>query len=190
MRMAFIIFDNMTMLDLVGFHNTVTWLKKRNYMDDLTWHFCSNKGEVIDDRGMIIKADYILHDLSTFDAIFIPGGMATRQLIHDDAFMDWVQTAHSVKYKISVCTGALILGAAGFLKDKKVTTNPLEYDLLEPYCKEVLHSRVVKDGDLYTGGGITASIDLGLFFIESITCKEVTRDIQKYLDYPFYNQKV
>lgn len=187
MKMAFILFDDMTMLDLAGFHNAVTWLKKRNIVEDLSWDFCSNKKAVKDDRGMIIQVDRVNPDLSNYDLIFIPGGIATRQLVHDNSFVDWIRTAQEVKYKVSVCTGALLLGAAGFTKDKTITSNPLALDLLKPYCREVVKRRVMRDGDLFTGGGITASVDLGLFFIESITNKEVVQDIQLYMDYPFYH---
>jgi len=188
MRMAFVIFDNMTTLDFVGFHNAVTWLKKRHFMEDLSWDFCSSKEEVLDDRGMMIKVDHVLPNLSSYDVVFVPGGIATRSLIHDRSFIDWIRTAKEVTYKVSVCTGALLYGAAGFLEGKKATTNPLAYDLLEPYCEEVIKLRVFRDGNIFTGGGITASIDLGLFFVESITSRAVARDIQVYMDYPYYDQ--
>ncbi|SEO55383.1 DJ-1/PfpI family protein [Paenibacillus sp. OV219] len=187
MRMAFILFDDMTTLDFSGFHNAVTWLKKRNILEDLSWDYCSNKEVVKDDRGMSIQVDHVLPDLSVYDLIFIPGGIATRQLIHDPIFIDWIRTAQEVEYKVSVCTGALLLGAAGLTKDKTITTNPLALDLLEPYCKEVVKVRAMRNGDVFTGGGITASIDLGLFFIEAITNKEVVQEIQTYMDYPYYN---
>lgn len=188
MKMAFVLFDDMTTLDFVGFHNAVTWLEKRRIIQDLSWDYCSNKKDVKDDRGLNIQVDRVYPHLSEYDLIFIPGGIATRHLIHDKAFVEWIQTAKDVKYKVSVCTGALLLGAAGFIKDKKITTNPLAIDLVEPYCKEIVEARVMRDGDVFTGGGITASIDLGLFFIESISNTEVVQEIQKYMDYPFYAQ--
>jgi cyclohexyl-isocyanide hydratase len=136
---------------------------------------------------MTIIADRVLPDLAEYDLVFIPGGAATRELIHDKAFVEWIQTARDAKYKASVCTGALLLGAAGFTKDKTITTNPLALDLLKPYCKEVVKARAMRDGDVFTGGGITASIDLGLFFVESIANKEAVLEIQKRMDYPYYN---
>ncbi len=186
MKMAFILFDDMTTLDLAGFHNAVTWLKKRSFMESLTWDYCSDKEEVTDDRGMRIKADRVLPHLSEYDLVFIPGGMGTRRLADDVAFVDWIRTAQDVRYKTSVCTGALLLGAAGFTRDKTITTNPLVLDLLRPYCKEVVLSRAMRDGDVYTGGGITASIDLGLFMVETLTSKETAQEIQKLMDYPYY----
>ncbi len=186
MKMAFILFDDMTTLDLAGFLNAVTWLKKRSFMESLTWDYCSDKEEVTDDRGMRIKADRVLPHLSEYDLVFIPGGMGTRRLADDVAFVDWIRTAQDVRYKTSVCTGALLLGAAGFTRDKTITTNPLALDLLRPYCKEVVKTRAMRDGDVYTGGGIAASVDLGLFMVETLTSKETAQEIQKLMDYPYY----
>ncbi|MFC5403438.1 DJ-1/PfpI family protein [Cohnella soli] len=187
--MAFILFDDMTMLDFSGFHNAVTWLKKCGVMDDLTWDYCSGSSTVRDDRGMVVQADAVYPDLSTYDLIFIPGGIGTRTLIHDQAFIEWIRAAKDVPYKFSVCTGALVLGAAGFTKDRTITTNPLSLELLEPYCKEVVKARAMRDGDVFTGGGITASIDLGLFFIETITNRAIMQEIQLRMDYPYYKSK-
>ncbi|ANE45594.1 thiamine biosynthesis protein ThiJ [Paenibacillus swuensis] len=186
MKMAFILFDDMTTLDFSGFHNAVTWLKKLDIVEDLSWDLCSTHKEVKDDRGMIITVDKVTPDLSEYNLIFTPGGVATRQLIHDKPFVDWLQTAQEVQYKVSVCTGALLLGAAGFTKEKTITSNPLALDLVKPYCKEVVKARVLRDGDLFTGGGITCSVDLGLFFIESIYSKETAQEVQRYMDYPYY----
>ncbi|WP_308640093.1 DJ-1/PfpI family protein [Paenibacillus silvisoli] len=184
--MAFILFDGMTTLDLAGFHNAVTWLKKREIVEELEWEYCGDKQEVTDDRGMTIKANRVMPDLSGYDLVFIPGGMATRQLIHKCEFVAWIQTAKSVPFKVSVCTGALIWGAAGVLQDKKATTNPLALELLEPFCKEVVQARAVRDGDVFTSGGITASIDLGLFVVETLTNKETAQEVQTWMDYPYY----
>lgn len=186
MKMAFVLFDGMTTLDMAGFHNAVTWLHKKGYRDDLSWEFCGPAPMVEDDRGMRIQTDRILPHLSEFDLVFIPGGMATRTLIHDDAFMDWIRTAETVAYKVSVCTGALILGKAGFAEGRTITTNPLAYDELKPYCTKVARERFVRDGNLFTGGGITASVDLGLFFVESLYGLPIAQEIKTLMDYPFY----
>ena len=79
-------------------------------------------------------------------------------------------SALHVKYKISICTGSLILGAAGFLKDKKATTNFQEFELLKSYCNNVVEDRIVDEEGIITAGAITASIDLGLYL-----CKKWAR---------------
>ncbi|OBZ13021.1 DJ-1/PfpI family protein [Bacillus sp. FJAT-26390] len=186
MKMAFILFDSMTTLDFTGFYEAVTWMGILKAKETMSWDFCSNKEEITDDRGLTMKIDRVLPDLSAYDLVFIPGGLSTRQLRYDPDFMSWIQTARDVPYKVSVCTGALILGAAGYLHGKKATTNPSAYDLLAPYCEEVIKERYVRDGNVFTGGGVSASIDLGLFVVESLTNEAVARKIQEKMDYPYY----
>ena len=72
-------------------------------------------------------------------------------------FLNWIRTASDCKYKISICTGSLILGAAGFLKGKKATTNFQEYEALRPYCAEVLTDRIVDDQNTITAGAVSSS---------------------------------
>ncbi|WJH33693.1 DJ-1/PfpI family protein [Paenibacillus sp. CC-CFT747] len=186
MKMAFVLFDGMTFMDLAGFYEAITWLGILKIKENVSWRFCADQPEVKDDRGMKVKADLVLPPLSQFDLVFLPGGMATRKLRFDEAFMEWIRTAESVPYKVSVCTGALLWGAAGFLEGKRATTNPSAYDLLAPYCAEVVKARAVKDGDSFTGGGVTASVDLGLFMVEKLTDSETVRQVQKKLVYPYY----
>lgn len=189
MKMAFILFDQMTTLDFVGFYDAVTRLGILKAKEHMSWDFCSNKDQITDDRGLTMKINHVYPELSGYDVVFIPGGMATRQLRYDSEFISWIKTARDVPYLVSVCTGALILGAAGFLKDKRATTNPSAYELLEPYCSEVVKERFIRDGNIFTGGGVSASIDLGLFFIESITSNDVARQVQEKMDYPYYEPK-
>ena len=137
MKMAFIVFDGMTTLDLTGFTESITRLRMLNAIENVSWDFCAIHGEITDDRGMTISIKNFALDLSGYDLIFVPGCMATRQLRYDVDFIAWLQTAKDVKYKVSVCTGALLLGAAGFLEGKRATTNPSAYELLVPYCNEV-----------------------------------------------------
>lgn len=187
MKIAYILFDKMTTLDFVGFYEAVSWLKILNAKEDVSWDLCAIHEEITDDRGMTIKIKHISPDLSKYDLIFIPGGMSTRELRYDTEFVSWIQSARDVEYKVSVCTGALLLGAAGFLTGKMATTNPSAYELLIPYCTEVVKARIVRDGNIFTGGGVSASIDLGLYLVESLTNTDVTETIKKMMDYPYYH---
>jgi transcriptional regulator GlxA family with amidase domain len=186
MKIAYILFDKMTTLDFVGFYDAVSWLKILKAKEGVTWDLCANKEEITDDRGMTIKIKHVYPDLSQYDLIFITGGMPTRELRYDKEFVSWIQSASGAQYKVSVCTGALLLGAAGFLTGKMATTNPSAYDLLTPYCSEVVRARIVRDGDTFTGGGVSASIDLGLYLVESLTNMDVAEKVQKMMDYPYY----
>lgn len=185
MRIALVLFNGVTFLDFVGFYDVIYRLNLFDKTKGTTWDICGLVEEVTDELGMKVKVNVIKPDLSDYDLVFIPGGMGTRKLKDDAVFIDWIKTAELAKYKISVCTGSLLWGAAGFLKDKKATTHPKVYDLLEPYCLEVIKSRIVKDGNIITAGGVTTSIDLGLFIIELFAGAEAANVVKKQLDYPY-----
>ncbi|MGM0885121.1 MAG: DJ-1/PfpI family protein [Bacillota bacterium] len=186
MKMAYIMFDQMTTMDFAGFYEVVAWMGVLGKKENLSWDFCSNKEEITDDRGMKIKIQRVYPNLSSYNLVFIPGGMSTRKLRFDSEFISWIQTSRDVEYKVSVCTGSLLLGAAGFLTGRKATTNPSAYDLLSPYCSEIIKKRVVRDGNIFMGGGAGASMDTGLFFVESVTDDSFVKLVQEKTDYPFY----
>lgn len=186
MKIAFILFRGMTSLDFVGFYDPVTRLKNMGYIKDLSWDFCGVEEQVQDFNGLTLGVHKVKPDLSQYDMIFIPGGFEVRGLMFDAGFLEWLQGARDVRYKVSVCTGSLLLGAAGFLKEKKATTHPAEYDLLQNYCREVVRERIVQDGTVITGGGVAASVDLGLFLCELLAGRDTAAEIQVQMDYPYY----
>jgi len=183
MKIAFIIFDGITMLDLAGVYEPVTRLKHAGYLPDLAWDFCAIGPQAVDHDGLKIIPNKIKNDLSEYDAIIVPGGKGTRELMHDETFIKWIQSASKIPWKISVCTGSLILGAAGFLKGKKATTHFEAYELLKPFCKEVLYDRIVEDGDCITAGAVTSSIDLGLYLCRKWAGGEADIMIRYKMDY-------
>lgn len=188
MKAALIVFDRMTYLDFVGFYDPVTRLKSMNILPDFEWRICSNRKQVADDRGptgMTMIAESVLEPLDRYDLLFVPGGMGTRTLQHDREFIAWLQSAAPVKRKISVCTGSLLLGAAGFLRGKRATTHPSALKELEPYCNKVLTDRIVDEGDVITGGGVSAAIDLGLHVVEQLAGAEARARIAKQMCYPY-----
>ncbi|MFD2613119.1 DJ-1/PfpI family protein [Paenibacillus gansuensis] len=190
MKIALILFDGLTFLDLVGFYDVIYRLKQFEPTAGASWDFCALKEDITDELGLTVKAGVIKPDLSQYDMVFIPGGMGTRQLRFDLQFIDWLKTASQVKYKVSVCTGSLLMGAAGFLSSSKATTHPLAYELLEPYCREVIRSRIVKDGNLITAGGVSTSIDLGLYLIRLFAGSEAEKQVKQQIDYPYATQGI
>jgi transcriptional regulator GlxA family with amidase domain len=187
MKAALIIFDRMTVLDFVGFYDAVTRLKSMNLMPDFDWRICSGKRQVTDDRGagLGIVADSTGESLEGYDLLFVPGGQGTRTLQHDKDFIAWLKSAEKVELKTSVCTGALLLGAAGYLRGRQATTHPGAYKELEPYCSAVLRKRVVDEGGVITAGGVSSSIDLGLHVVRRLAGAEARDRIARQMDYPY-----
>lgn len=183
MRAAFILFDKMTSLDLVGVYDPLTRLKSMNLMPDFSWDICARTPAVSDDRGLTFQASVVDQPLSGYDLLIVPGGFGTRPLQYDRAFVRWLKTADPVPLKASVCTGSLLLGAAGFLKQKRATTHPAAVEELRPYCDNISDKRVVDDGDIVTAGGVTAAIDLGLYLVERLAGRPIRARIAKQMDY-------
>jgi transcriptional regulator GlxA family with amidase domain len=183
MKIAYIIFDGITLLDFIGIYDPISRLQSLNYLPNLTWDICSFTNSVSDNFGLEIKPTKIRESLEDYDAIIIPGGFGTRELQFDGDFIEWIKTATNTKYKISICTGSLILGAAGFLNGKKATTNYQEYETLKPYCKEVLKNRIVEDENIITAGAVSSSIDLGLYLCGKWAGENAKNEIRKRMDY-------
>lgn len=186
MKIAFIMFNNFTFLDLIGFYDVVTRLKSMNFIEDLNWDMCALTEEVSDDKNLIVKSTKVNEPLNGYDMIYIPGGMGTRQLQYDKEFISWIKTAKDVNLKVSVCTGSLILGAAGYLENKEATSHENAIEDLNQYTNKAIYKRIIDEENIITGSGVSTSIDLGLYVVEKLTSKEVREKIAKQMDYPYY----
>ena len=183
MKLAFIIFNDITSLDFIGIYDPLSRLKSLKFLPDLTWDVCAFTPTVTDNFGLEFRPDQVQNELGIYDAIVVPGGFGTRNLQWDQPFIDWIKTAEKTEYKVSICTGSLILGAAGFLKGKKATTHFDEYETLKPYCKEVLKGRIVEDSKVITAGAVSSSIDLGLYLCNKWAGAKAEQEIRKRMDY-------
>jgi cyclohexyl-isocyanide hydratase len=184
-KLAFVIFDNMTALDFIGLYDPLTRLKRMGFLPELRWDICAFTETVTDDRGLKFMPTKDQAPFAGYDWLVVPGGNGTQQLQHAAAVMAWLHTARGCPWKVSVCTGSLLLGAVGYLQGKAATTHPKFFEALPPYCAEVLEQRVVESGDVITGRGGTSAIDLGLYLCEKVAGEAVTEQIRTQMDYPY-----
>lgn len=183
MKIAYVLYDGITLLDFIGVYDPLSRLKTMDYIADLSWDLCAVKAEVQDSFGLTIACTAVQKSLHNYDMIFIPGGFGSRPLQSDRSFLSWLKTAEAVPLKTSVCTGSLLLGAAGFLRKKRATTHFDEYEVLKKYCREMLIDRIVDDEDVITAGAVASSLDLGLYLCEKLAGKEAANEISKRMDY-------
>ncbi|MBD1943452.1 DJ-1/PfpI family protein [Coleofasciculus sp. FACHB-712] len=183
MNVAFIIYTGMTALDFIGVYDPVTRLKTMNFIADLEWDICAHSPEVSDNAGLRFPPNKVGESLQPYDMIIVPGGIGTRNLVDDPELMTWLKTSATCKFKVSVCTGSLLLGAAGFLQGKTATTHPNAFQDLQKYCKSVVNKRVVDEGDVITARGVTSAIDLGLYLCEKFAGYEIKEKIRQQMDY-------
>jgi len=187
LKIAFIIYEGMTALDFIGVYDPLTRLKTMGFMPDLEWEVCALSETVADISGMRFSATRSAGPLQGFDLLVVPGGFGTRELLKEtpDAthFIDWLKSAADCPLKTSVCTGSLLLGAAGFLQGKEATSHPSALRDLEQFGAQPLAQRVVDAGEVISAGGVSAAIDLGLYLVEKLAGAEVRSKIQRQMDY-------
>lgn len=136
------------------------------------------------ERGLIIVPSVTVDECPPLDVLVVPGGPGQQRLMEDDAVLGFLrrQAAHA-KYVASVCTGALVLGAAGLLSGRRATTHWLSMPLLSLFGATAVSERVVVDGNLVTGGGCTAGMDFALQLAALLRGEAIAQRIQLQLEY-------
>lgn len=183
MKAAFVIYDGMTALDFVGVYDALTRLKTMSFIPGFEWEICARTEQVTDGSGLRFTPTITRGGLEVFDVVIVPGGYGARKLAGDTEFISWLRSSENCKLKASVCTGSLLLGAAGFLKGKRATTHRSAFDELRPFCETVVDEKVVDEGDIITARGVTSSIDLGLYLCEKLAGRAARERIQRQMDY-------
>jgi len=183
MKTAYILFDNITLLDFIGVYDPLSRLRSQGHLPDFSWDLCALTPTVTDSFGLQISVDLVAPDLSGYDLIVVPGGHGTRALRYDPRLLDWLGTATNVPLKTSVCTGALLLGAAGFLRGHRATTHFSEYEALAPYCATVVRETLVDDGKVITAGAVASSLELGLYLCQKFVGSERSESIRRSMAY-------
>jgi len=172
MNIAILIFDRLTALDAIGPYEVLSRLP------DVDLRFVSGAtGEKRTDTGSLgLSADATLGEVPDPDVLLIPGGEGNRPLLDDAETLDWVRGAHATtKWTTSVCTGSLVLGAAGLLEGKRATSHWAYRDELRNYGAEPVSERVVVDGKVVTAAGVSSGIDMAL----RLTALEYGDDLAK-----------
>jgi transcriptional regulator GlxA family with amidase domain len=183
MEIALLLYDGMAALDAVGPYEVL-----RNVPGWEVRTVAPAKGEVRDERGtMGLVADRALAEVRGADVVLVPGGRGgrgNRPLLQDEGLLAWLREIDgTTKWTTSVCTGSLLLGAAGLLEGKRATTNWLELDALRAYGADPVGGRFVEDGKTITAAGVTAGIDMALHLVAREVGPEVAQAIQLGIEY-------
>ena len=180
MRIAFLLFPNVTQLDLTGPAQVLSRLGGDARLD-LVW---KTLDPVPTDAGFSIVPTATFADLPAADILCVPGGMGVNSVIEDDEAIAWVvQVGGAATWVTSVCTGSLILGAAGLLKGYRATTHWAWHEYLALFGAEPVKARTVVDRNRVTGGGVTAGIDFALTLTALIKGEDHARMLQLGFEY-------
>jgi transcriptional regulator GlxA family with amidase domain len=180
MRIAILVFDRLTALDAIGPYEVLSRLPGAELRLVAT-----EPGLKRTDTGALgVQADLALGELADPDVVLVPGGAGSRPLMEDTEVLDWLRAAHERStWTSSVCTGALVLGAAGILKGKRATTHWAFLERLAELGAETVNERVVEDGKVMTAAGVSAGIDMALTLAARIAGDAVAQAIQLGIEY-------
>ena len=178
-EIGLLIFPDITQLDMTGPYEV--FIKFPDARVHLIW---KTRDPVAAGGGMQILPTTTYTDCPSLDIICVPGGAGMNPLLNDAETLDFIRRqAKTAKYVTSVCTGALVLGAAGLLQGKRATTHWMSHDMLSAFGAIPVQERVVRDGNVITGGGVTAGIDFALTLAAEVAGPEAARKIQLGIEY-------
>ena len=178
-QIGLLLFPDLTQLDLTGPYEVFTKFPDTDV--HLLWKTLDPVGA---SGGMRLLPTATFAESPPLDLICVPGGAGMNPLLEDEETLDFVRRqARAARYVTSVCTGALVLGAAGLLRGRRATTHWMSLPMLAAFGCEPVSERVVVDGDLITGGGVTAGIDFALTIAGELFGAETARRIQLAIEY-------
>jgi len=175
---VFAIWPGMTHLDFTGPHQFLSRVPNSQTI------VASPQGGAVEADGLVFADTVRIADVRSCDLICVPGGVGATKVAQDAAFISEIRRlATNARYVTSVCTGSLILGAAGLLRDKRAACHWAYAELLPLFGAIHDPARVVRDGNIITGGGVTAGIDFALTVLAEIAGEELAQTIQLGLEY-------
>jgi putative intracellular protease/amidase len=180
MDIAILLFDKLTALDAIGPYEVLQRLPGAQVR-----FVAAARGPVRTEQGMLgLVADFALDEVTTADILLVPGGIGTRPLVDDEPTLEWIRAVDAGSdWTTSVCTGSLLLGAAGLLQGKEATTHWRALDLLSQFGATPVSRRVVEQGKIITAAGVSSGIDMALTLAARIAGDEVAQAIQLGIEY-------
>lgn len=179
LQIGFLLFPGIQQLDLTGPYDVL------GSLPDVKLHLVwKDLATVTSSTGLVFTPTITYADCPNLDVICVPGGAGVGPLMEDPQTLGFLKDqAHTARYVTSVCTGALVLGAAGLLRGRKATTHWAYHDLLAALGATAVKARVVRDGNLLTGGGITAGIDFALSLVADLYGEAAAQLVQLQIEY-------
>ncbi len=180
MQIAFLLYDRFTALDWIGPHDVLNSLP-----DSECVTVAEEAGPVKNESGNLeVTAVKSLEEVTAPEILVIPGGLGTRAVLDHEPLLDWIRGVNETStWTTSVCTGSLLLAAAGLLDGLKATTHWLERDLLAELGAEPVSERVVEEGKIITAAGVSSGIDMALTLVQRMYGDEASQAIQLGIEY-------
>jgi putative intracellular protease/amidase len=180
MQVAYLLYDRFTALDVTGPHDVL------NSVPGTESIFVAEKAGPVRNESdtLSLVADASLEQVTAPDVLVVPGGFGTRVLLDHEPLLDWIRAVHETStWTTSVCTGSLLLAAAGLLDGAPATTHWLARDLLASLGARPVPDRVVEHGKIVTAAGVSSGIDMALRLVQLMNGDEAAEAIQLAIEY-------
>ena len=180
MQIAALVFDAITPLDIVGPIEVLARMPGAEIVI-----VGKQRGPVRDPRThWTLTAEASIAEVPRPDVLVLPGGAGVRPLCEEEPILEWLRLAHgSTSWTTSVCTGSLLLGAAGLLRGLTATTHWASRELLERYGARYVEERVVQEGKIITSAGVSSGIDMALTLVAKMAGDDIAKGIQLSIEY-------
>ena len=180
MEIALFLYDQLAPLDAVGPYEVL-----RNVPGWDVRTVAKQAGPVrSEDGSLVLVADASIAEVTEPDVVLVPGGTGSRAMMEDEEVLEWLRAVdRSTRWTTSVCTGSLVLGAAGLLEGRRATSNWLLLDVLPRFGADPVGGRFVEDGKVITAAGVTAGIDMALHLVSREVGPETAQAVQLGLEY-------
>ena len=180
MQIAYLLYDRFTALDITGPHDVLNSVPGNESV-----FVAERPGPIRNESDTLsLVADASLDEIQSADIVVVPGGFGNRVLLEHEPLHDWIRTVHETTiWTTSVCTGSLLLAAAGLLDGVPATTHWLARDLLAELGAKPVPDRVVQHGKIVTAAGVSSGIDMALRLVQQINGDEVAQAVQLGIEY-------
>ena len=179
LRIGVLVFPNMTALDALGPYEVLA--RTSNSTCDLVW---KDRQAIQGDTGLLVAPSMAFADAPQYDVLVVPGGPGQNDLMTDEVLLGFLRRqAQGARWITSVCTGSLLLAAAGLLTGYRATCHWLSLDFLRMFPVDVLPERVVVDRNRVTGGGVTSGLDFAFVLLALLRGEESAQKTQLFLEY-------
>src|SRR5687767_14420982 len=188
LRTAILIFDEVEVLDFAGPFEVFSVTGRRQKLEPFDVYTVAERlAPVAARNGLSVNPRYTFADCPPPDILVVPGGYGTRREMRNPVMLEWIaRISPACELVLSVCTGALVLGAAGLLDDREATTHFMAFDELRAVAPKALvrdNQRIVDNGNVILSAGVSAGIDMSLHVVARLLGADVARETARYMEY-------
>lgn len=183
-NIGILVFEDIEELDFIGPFEVLSYINKIKHQSTNVWIVSDGKEIIKGYNKLCFFADYTIDNCPHLDVLVVPGGQGRKSAMKNEKILSFIKSRYGeLRYLSSVCTGALIIGATGILKGRSATTYHTAFDELSQMGAVPKVSKVVQDGKIITGAGVSSGIDVGLYLLSKLFDEATAKEVADKIEY-------